>query len=279
MAPELGLASLTQFKKSNQSQTQFFAPSPNSELMMWNNKQMSQEDDEDSWEVRAFEEDTRGNVLGCTWPPRSYTCTFCRREFRSAQALGGHMNVHRRDRARLHEVPPVPPSPAVAQATSSALLLPTGQEFVANGLCFLYPLPNPNAIIFSTPPMDFSSPLLPISPIGTNKPNDTAANSVVSSVCHSSNTEPSASNSNDNNRGNHDKYSAIEEELDLELRLGRRPPPPPWWGQRNDKMRALLVCHFPWFFFCKILSNYVLIFFFWPFWSFWVLFDWFVLFD
>ncbi|EPS61848.1 hypothetical protein M569_12944, partial [Genlisea aurea] len=60
---------------------------------------------EDSWEVRAFEEDT--NMLGCTWPPRSYTCAFCRREFRSAQALGGHMNVHRRDRARLHELLPL----------------------------------------------------------------------------------------------------------------------------------------------------------------------------
>ncbi|GAB4843214.1 hypothetical protein Ancab_013181 [Ancistrocladus abbreviatus] len=43
-----------------------------------------------------------------SWPPRSYTCSFCRREFRSAQALGGHMNVHRRDRARLRH--PSPPS-------------------------------------------------------------------------------------------------------------------------------------------------------------------------
>lgn len=34
------------------------------------------------------------------WPPRSYRCSFCRRLFTSAQALGGHMNVHRRDRAR-----------------------------------------------------------------------------------------------------------------------------------------------------------------------------------
>jgi hypothetical protein len=33
--------------------------------------------------------------------PRSYTCAFCRREFSSAQALGGHMNVHRRDRAKI----------------------------------------------------------------------------------------------------------------------------------------------------------------------------------
>ncbi|KAJ8768320.1 hypothetical protein K2173_021473 [Erythroxylum novogranatense] len=43
---------------------------------------------------------------GFSWPPRSYTCSFCKREFRSAQALGGHMNVHRRDRARLRQSPP-----------------------------------------------------------------------------------------------------------------------------------------------------------------------------
>jgi hypothetical protein len=45
-------------------------------------------------------------VNGFSWPPRSYTCSFCKREFRSAQALGGHMNVHRRDRARLRQSPP-----------------------------------------------------------------------------------------------------------------------------------------------------------------------------
>ncbi|KAF8051565.1 hypothetical protein N665_1701s0008 [Sinapis alba] len=55
-------------------------------------------------EDRAFaavEEYGRGG--GCMWPPRSYTCSFCGREFKSAQALGGHMNVHRRDRARLKQ--------------------------------------------------------------------------------------------------------------------------------------------------------------------------------
>ncbi|KAL5973445.1 hypothetical protein ACLOJK_030095 [Asimina triloba] len=58
----------------------------------------------DSWEEQAFAEDSAGAALGgCIWPPRSYTCSFCRREFRSAQALGGHMNVHRRDRARLKQ--------------------------------------------------------------------------------------------------------------------------------------------------------------------------------
>ncbi|XAR71995.1 hypothetical protein NMG60_11018474 [Bertholletia excelsa] len=50
-----------------------------------------------SFEGQAF---AAGDLV---WPPRSYTCSFCRREFRSAQALGGHMNVHRRDRARLKQ--------------------------------------------------------------------------------------------------------------------------------------------------------------------------------
>uniref|UniRef100_A0A0E0KMQ6 C2H2-type domain-containing protein n=1 Tax=Oryza punctata TaxID=4537 RepID=A0A0E0KMQ6_ORYPU len=51
--------------------------------------------------------------FGFSWPllqrspssSSSYTCGYCRREFRSAQALGGHMNVHRRERARLRQCP------------------------------------------------------------------------------------------------------------------------------------------------------------------------------
>ncbi|KAG8647652.1 zinc finger protein 10 [Manihot esculenta] len=63
---------------------------------------------DDSWEEKAFAEDAGGPLGGCIWPPRSYSCSFCRREFRSAQALGGHMNVHRRDRARLKQFPDPP---------------------------------------------------------------------------------------------------------------------------------------------------------------------------
>ncbi|XP_057427318.1 transcriptional regulator SUPERMAN-like [Lotus japonicus] len=35
------------------------------------------------------------------WPSRTYACSFCKKEFKSAQALGGHMNIHRREKARL----------------------------------------------------------------------------------------------------------------------------------------------------------------------------------
>ncbi|XP_057472829.1 transcriptional regulator SUPERMAN-like [Actinidia eriantha] len=38
-----------------------------------------------------------------SWPQRNYPCGFCRKQFKSAQALGGHMNVHRRERAKLRD--------------------------------------------------------------------------------------------------------------------------------------------------------------------------------
>ncbi|GAA0148162.1 hypothetical protein LIER_07683 [Lithospermum erythrorhizon] len=86
----------------------------------------------DSWEEQAFAEDAAAGALGgCTWPPRSYTCTFCKREFRSAQALGGHMNVHRRDRARLKQSqgPQTEPSPQNNTNTNNGILLNQGTFF------------------------------------------------------------------------------------------------------------------------------------------------------
>ena len=36
---------------------------------------------------------------------RSYECIFCKRGFSTAQALGGHMNIHRKDRAKMKHNP------------------------------------------------------------------------------------------------------------------------------------------------------------------------------
>ncbi|KAH6766762.1 hypothetical protein C2S52_017745 [Perilla frutescens var. hirtella] len=47
----------------------------------------------------------RDRAFGFSWPQRNYKCSFCKKEFKSAQALGGHMNVHRRDRARMRFSP------------------------------------------------------------------------------------------------------------------------------------------------------------------------------
>ncbi|KAB2636685.1 transcriptional regulator SUPERMAN-like [Pyrus ussuriensis x Pyrus communis] len=68
------------------------------------------------------------NLCDISWATRNFACSFCKREFRSAQALGGHMNVHRRDRARLRLLPPTlsseicpqNPNPSSYFATSSS---------------------------------------------------------------------------------------------------------------------------------------------------------------
>ncbi|KAA8525892.1 hypothetical protein F0562_008008 [Nyssa sinensis] len=153
---------------------------------MWNPKQSAAPEEDDSWEERAFAEDT-GNIMGTTWPPRSYTCTFCRREFRSAQALGGHMNVHRRDRAQLHQMPA-----AMNACIDSSSTLLSISPYLPNNLM----PPRPPSINF------------PVAPPSIN-----------SAVCHSSNS-PSASIDKDKNHNNSIKESAATEELDLELRLG-----------------------------------------------------------
>ncbi|KAI9196602.1 hypothetical protein LWI28_025345 [Acer negundo] len=91
----------------------------------------------DSWNSSTNTQSSYGEdyLAGFSWPPRSYTCSFCKREFRSAQALGGHMNVHRRDRARarLRQSPP----------------RDHGQYPFLNLNINPNPNPNPN---FSTPP-------------------------------------------------------------------------------------------------------------------------------
>lgn len=263
MAAELGVLSSTQLQKlaqsQEQNQQQSSAPQPllnvcsATDYWMWNAKQAiaptTAQDDDDSWEVRAFEEDT-GNAMGTTWPPRSYTCTFCRREFRSAQALGGHMNVHRRDRARLHQALPQYASNhnhnhISSPNVNSALLIPT-QEFVANGgLCLLYSLPNTSSThVFNNPTSRKSCTMnnnsssstlnLSISPYLTNNnlmsptpyPPPPSLNFPTNRPNPSINTSSNTSNDDDSNikhdYGSNKRDSLIEDTLDLELRLGWR---------------------------------------------------------
>ncbi|KHN42608.1 Putative transcriptional regulator RABBIT EARS [Glycine soja] len=244
MAAEIGLVSMTQIQ--NLSQTQHpknpQPPQPknpnttttSSSTWMWNPREQQQqqvEDDDDS----AFAEDT-SNMMGTTWPPRFYYCSFCRREFRSAQALGGHMNVHRRDRARLHQAPPSSCSNPMSSSlpTSSFINIPP-QELVGNaGLCLLYHLPTSpsSAPPFPSPTSNGASPstLLSISSYPTNNflmqtsfnfpgaPPTGINTTTVSSLCYnSSKVEQSATSSSIDN--------GHLEELDLELRLGHKPTP------------------------------------------------------
>ncbi|KAG6535894.1 hypothetical protein ZIOFF_000925 [Zingiber officinale] len=56
-----------------------------------------------SEESRSGEVDDRSSAINSS---RSFDCTFCKRGFSNAQALGGHMNLHRRDKARLKRTSP-----------------------------------------------------------------------------------------------------------------------------------------------------------------------------
>lgn len=88
--------------------------------------------DSDSWEVRAFAEDASSSGQ---WPPRSYSCSFCQREFRTAQALGGHMNVHRRERAHANQMAQLRNATTTAtktSTTSSDQIITTAQQQVGN---------------------------------------------------------------------------------------------------------------------------------------------------
>ncbi|KAL2238777.1 transcriptional regulator SUPERMAN-like [Sesamum indicum] len=83
----------------------------------------------DSWDgtTLSFEKD---RTYGFSWPQRNYRCSFCKKEFKSAQALGGHMNVHRRDRARMRlspswdsQIPNPNPNPNPSFSLSSSTRL------------------------------------------------------------------------------------------------------------------------------------------------------------
>ncbi|PKI46888.1 transcriptional regulator SUPERMAN-like [Punica granatum] len=240
MAAELGLVSLTQLQQqlllsAAHSQPDTSSTGDRSSSWMWNPNPSPKhqqpggllEEKDDSWEVRAFAEDT-GSIMGTTWPPRSYTCTFCRREFRSAQALGGHMNVHRRDRARLHQTQYSPTGrPCSFPTTSNSTTPPppliiSNQDFAAQrGLCLLYQLPNPNGFISTrtinnNTCLDSSSPSTLLS-ISAYRPNTNSSSNSPRSEAETSSDEGTKMKKSNNIS----KESSVE--IDLELRLGQRP--------------------------------------------------------
>ncbi|KAJ8445466.1 hypothetical protein Cgig2_031279 [Carnegiea gigantea] len=102
---------------------------------------------DDSWEERAFAEDAAGLLGGGVWPPRSYTCTFCKREFRSAQALGGHMNVHRRDRARLKQFSSATPNDQILDPSQNSAYFCKDLITSCPSLMVTYPTQNNYALV------------------------------------------------------------------------------------------------------------------------------------
>ena len=110
-----------------------------------------------------------------SWPARNYACSFCKREFKSAQALGGHMNVHRRDRARLRSclTPsswvssefPNKPNPSIEPNPTHLSSSSPSSSCISNNL-----LNCAHTSPLYIPSLTLSSSLTPASPNGDKKP-------------------------------------------------------------------------------------------------------------
>lgn len=192
-----------------------------------------------NWEERAFADDSSGGLGSCVWPPRSYACSFCKREFRSAQALGGHMNVHRRDRARLKQVQEDCNTTATTTTTTTSLR---------------HPACSPIAVYTHNPKISFIAALpfspahasrmilqgnirkrsvLPYAPEGSNlkigkiccddreREKQTNCDAEVTYCLHGVEEEENLGGIRQGFVGDHRGYYPVKE-LDLELRLGDR---------------------------------------------------------
>ncbi|XP_062104969.1 uncharacterized protein LOC133816560 [Humulus lupulus] len=160
-----------------------------------NNYNEAEEEAEDQEEEGEGEENY--NIInGFSWPPRSYTCSFCKREFRSAQALGGHMNVHRKDRARLRQSPPRDiihgGQYGITTTTAAAAVaaLPPATTSTTAMFINLNPNPNPNPNPTFSSAISTSSRLPPLIPY----------TSPISSLCYSPFKCFAASSPNDENK-------------------------------------------------------------------------------
>ncbi|PKU60741.1 Transcriptional regulator SUPERMAN [Dendrobium catenatum] len=131
--------------------------------------------------------------MGTTWPPRFYACSFCRRQFRSAQALGGHMNVHRRDRARAQmQARPAAQHPIIfAEAAAGG---------GGGGFCFVYPVV--------------------AGPAASSSYNNVGTISFGASASASDFSLIRTTSSDDHSKDENDEEELTIEEVDLELRLG-----------------------------------------------------------
>lgn len=147
---------------------------------------------------------------------RAYTCTFCKRGFSNAQALGGHMNIHRKDRAKLKQ-------------TEDESLLSVD---MANKNPLIHPQPSADNLsqLGSTEGKDctLKRPLTlsgedDISPSGKDGMEKLHQLSLFSEKPSKSNDQRASSAGGHEEKTRHSHHGSSQKELDLELRLGPEP--------------------------------------------------------
>ncbi|KAL5701988.1 hypothetical protein ACHQM5_027264 [Ranunculus cassubicifolius] len=81
------------------------------------------------------ESDKKEQVNDDAGTGRFYECVFCKRGFNTAQALGGHMNIHRRDKAK-NKQPTTSSKHSTEDFSRSGVLhpIPSNSQFYSPGL-------------------------------------------------------------------------------------------------------------------------------------------------
>ncbi|KAK8477992.1 hypothetical protein V6N13_104282 [Hibiscus sabdariffa] len=147
---------------------------------------------------------------------RSYECTFCKRGFTNAQALGGHMNIHRKDRAKAKQPrTSTLPNPPMNEESMNPRYVPTHEPSKYNPIFEAQTQANVHVYFQAPVPCgyydcDFLAPAMP-QPFSINEE--------LSSANLSLQIGPAILHDNELMMGGIMK----EDEIDLELRLGHRP--------------------------------------------------------
>lgn len=165
---------------------------------------------------------------------RSYECSFCKRGFTNAQALGGHMNIHRKDKAK------VKAKPKTTQTTSFSTNKSFNEDYMSSSRYFA-PISNEQAHYHAHATlgagMNYHQFYHPASNSNPNYPPHAYYQSDLISTRHVENfglhedhlganlsLEVGSSHIEDVKGKNRNvREDGIEHEVDLELRLGYDP--------------------------------------------------------
>ncbi|CAN6340130.1 unnamed protein product [Urochloa humidicola] len=176
-------------------------------------------------------------------PKPYYECVFCKRGFTTAQALGGHMNIHRRDRAKpasrdspagitsvsqnvecynryrhlLAPAPSYPPLPAT-QSPSSSSPIPVGA-----GTSFSLYYVSPRDAEGGSPSSVSPRELTLFSEANCKRDQDYLHLGLGRQQGHVVSRAPPEDAGSSEQQHQSSEPPDPESELDLELRLGRRP--------------------------------------------------------
>ncbi|KAK3140438.1 hypothetical protein QOZ80_5AG0400990 [Eleusine coracana subsp. coracana] len=162
-------------------------------------------------------------------PKPYYECVFCKRGFTTAQALGGHMNIHRRDRAKPTRESPAGSITTVSRnvdcyskyrhlVTPSMPIIPTIDSSSSSNLGMYYPSTGMAAAVDTEGVISPScvSPARELSLFGAaTRDHDLH----LGLACHGDAGDGSRMPEGSSER----QAGEPERELDLELRLGCRP--------------------------------------------------------